>query len=170
MRWDGMVLFIKCYVNWLLNYRVSPFPLMTLSYLWCDNLFYHYCLYKRLMLMQMLLFYWKKRRMRRFKKGRKERYVFYSVLYIYRIVNNSYGMPLTTIKGQSIVFFFIVVFLVRASKILWKLTIYKVRWYLLSTTLQIKIYNNSYLVNGLYFNFHGWFILISKYFWFFIDN
>ena len=128
-----MVLYIKCYVNWLLNYRVSPFPLMTLSYLWCDNLFY-------------------------------------SVLYIYRIVNNSYGMPVTTIKGQSIVFFFIVMFLVRASKILWKLTIYKVRWYLLSTTLQIKIYNNSYLINGLYFNFHGWFILISKYFWFFIDN
>lgn len=124
-----MVLYIKCYVNWLLNYRVSPFPLMTLSYLWCDNLFY-------------------------------------SVLYIYRIVNNSYGMPVTTIKGQSIVFFFIVMFLVRASKILWKLTIYKVRWYLLSTTLQIKIYNNSYLINGLYFNFQGWFILISKYLFF----
>ena len=56
--------------------------------------------------------------------------------------------------------------LVRASKILWKLTIYKVRWYLLSTTLQIKIYNNSYLINGLYFNFHGWFILIWKYLFF----
>ena len=91
---------------------------------------------------------------------------FYSVLYIYGIVNNSYGMRVTMIKGQGIVFFFIVVFLVRASKILWKLTIYKVRWYLLSTTLQIKIYNNSYLINGLYFNFHGWFILIWKYLFF----
>ena len=29
----------------------------------------------------------------------------------------------------------------------------KVRWYLLSTTLQTKIYNNSHLINGLYFNF-----------------
>ena len=54
----------------------------------------------------------------------------------------------------------------KSIKILWKLTIYKVRWYLFSTTLQIKIYNNSYLINGLYFNFHGWFILIWKYLFF----
>ena len=31
---------------------------------------------------------------------------FYSVLYIYGIVNNSHGMWVMTIKGQSNVFFF----------------------------------------------------------------
>lgn len=70
-------------------------------------------------------------------------------------------------EGQSNVFFFHrcvfseSIFL----KCLRKLTIYEVRWYcLLSTTLQVKIYNNNYLINGLCFNFHGWFILI----WIFI--
>ena len=48
------------------------------------------------------------------REGRRGMFV-YSVLYIYGIVNNSYGMWVTTIKGHSNVFFFIVVFLVRAS-------------------------------------------------------
>ena len=83
---------------------------------------------------------------------------FYSVLYIYGIVNNSHGMWVMTIKGQSNVFFFFhrCVFSESILNFLWKLTIYEVRWYcLLSTTLQVKIYNNNYLINGLCFNFHG---------------
>lgn len=27
MRWGGMVLYINCYVNWLLNYWVKPFAI-----------------------------------------------------------------------------------------------------------------------------------------------
>ena len=59
-----------------------------------------------LVLMQMLLFYWKKRWIWRFKKRRKERYVFLFSPIFYGIVNNSHGMWVMTIKGQSNVFFF----------------------------------------------------------------